>query len=239
LLGLVRRADPDGRYAMAVVSDVGDAGVGSVLAVGRDPTRPGGALAAGLGIDAAEAERLLRAPAPPPTWLTDGTLALDARVPNDGGPTVVTAVMASADGARVEVAFGTGDGRSPAAGARLTGCPASAPCRLIGFRSAGPAMELHELDGRRDCGRPGDVRRYVPMAAGDRIEWGRHHHLAAAGNMMVVNRLDQPRRGRRRPDALSGGRARSRCRWCSPGPRRRATGIGDDRISPVGHDALP
>jgi putative ABC transport system permease protein len=144
LLQAVRRADPDGRYAMAAVVVAGTSGQPARLAV--DATRL--AQVAGWrdeygAADPGRVADLLRPPAPDSLVVHDGPIAVDLSVPDRAvpGTTFLSMTLVAAGGERQALRFGPLDGSRSTYRATVGGCAAG--CRLaylsVSVNSAGPA----------------------------------------------------------------------------------------------------
>ncbi len=156
LLDAVRRADPEGRYAMAAVVSSGAAGQPSMLAV--DTTRL--AQVAGWRAEYGEPAPgqladLLRPPVPESLPVRDGTVAVELSLPDGARPgsTVLSMALVSTGGERMAVRFGPVSGSRNVYQADVRGCAHG--CRLaylsLSVTGDGPAAVIWhgvEQDGR-------------------------------------------------------------------------------------------
>jgi hypothetical protein len=242
VLVAVRRADPEGRYAMATARVPGSTNVGTALAV--DATRLA-RVALWLdeyGITADEAARALRPPVPATLTAVDGTLTLDARVPPDAQPAIVTAVMADPEGRRLRVRFGPVAPGSRGASAVLSGCPPASPCRVIGFHVEGPVAELRQLEGAAGTvvSSPtfGDTARWRPAVGMS----GLGVNVAPMGDRLRITDSFNPLPGNQViiPDTtVYAVDAPVPLPIVASAGKIAADPVGDDRISPIGSSDVP
>jgi putative ABC transport system permease protein len=156
LLDAVRRADPEGRYAMAAVVSSGAAGQQSLLAVDTTRLSQVAGWRAEYGGPAPERlAELLRPPVPGSLPVGDGTVDVELSLP-DGAPsgtTVLSMALVSTAGERLTVRFGPVSGPRSVYQGEVRGCADG--CRLahlsLSVTGDGPAaVSWHGMaqDGR-------------------------------------------------------------------------------------------
>lgn len=244
LLGATHRADPDGRYAMAVARGSG-VSLGRVLAVDSERLARVALWTDEYGTSSRDAlARVLAPSAPAPVTLTDGAYTLTATGASVGpvaAPKLDLEIAGQTSGKHV-VTVGPITAGQHAYAFTVTGCPPAQPCRLAGLLVLGDiasGVSLSRLDG------PSGVVA-GPEVFGDVTRWrggitkdgGGVEMQAADGRLTIVNgmpagdqrRVDQHIYAADAPVPLPAVRA---------GSPPVSDPLGDNRISPLGVDEVP